>query len=121
MTRVLADLGKRHAIGAITNGNADVNRIGIGHLFEFVVTPAEAGAAKPASAIFEYALGQAGASAESVAHVGDDPLRDIAGAAAVGMRTVWMNPSGLPWPDAGRPDAEVRTLDALLPVIEAWR
>ena len=78
-TRVLGELGKRHAIGAITNGNADVHRIGIGHLFDFVVTPAEAGAAKPASAIFELALRQAGAPAQSVVHVGDDPLRDVRG------------------------------------------
>ena len=120
-TRVLGELRKRHAIGAITNGNADVNRIGIGHLFDFVVTPADAGASKPAPDIFEFALRQAGAPAENMVHVGDDPLRDIAGAAAVGMRTVWMNPSGLPWPDAGRPDAEIRTLDTLLSVINAWR
>ena len=51
-TRVLGHLGERHAIGAITNGNADVHHIGIGHHFDFVVTPAEAGAAKPDAAIF---------------------------------------------------------------------
>ena len=120
-TRVLGELGKRHAIGAITNGNADVHHIGIGHLFDFVVTPAEAGAAKPAPAIFELALRQAGAPAQSVVHVGDDPLRDVAGAAAVGMRTVWMNPAGLPWSDAARPDAEIRSLDTLPSVMGAWR
>lgn len=120
-TRVLGELGKRHAIGAITNGNADVHHIGIGHLFDFVVTPADAGASKPAPDIFEFALRQVDAPARSVVHVGDDPLRDIAGAAAVGMRTVWMNPTGLPWPDAGRPDAEIRSLDTLLSVMGAWR
>ena len=120
-TRVLGELGKRHAIGAITNGNADVHHIGIGHLFDFVVTPAEAGASKPAPDIFEHALRRVDAPAENVVHVGDDPLRDIAGAAAVGMRTVWMNPSGLPWRDAGRPDAEIRSLGTLLSVIDAWR
>ena len=119
-TRVLGRLGERHAIGAITNGNADVNHIGIGHLFDFVVTPADAGAAKPAADIFEFALKAAGASAKTVVHVGDDPRRDIAGAAAVGMRTVWMNPSGLPWAGAGRPDAEIRTLDSLISIIDAW-
>ena len=56
VTRVLGKLGERYSIGAITNGNADVHRIGIGHHFDFVVTPAEAGAAKPDSAIFECAL-----------------------------------------------------------------
>ena len=118
--RVLGKLGEHHAIGAITNGNADVHRIGIGHHFDFVVTPAEAGAAKPDSAIFELALDAAGAPPGSVAHVGDDPVRDVAGAAAIGLRTVWMNPEGRPWPGERRPDAEIGSLDSLLCVIDAW-
>ena len=108
--RVLGELGERFAVGAITNGNADVNHIGIGHLFDFVVTPARAGAAKPESAIFELALSTAGARPESAVHVGDDPMRDIAGAAALGIRTVWMNPQGREWPLASQPDAEIRSL-----------
>ena len=118
--RVLDKLGERYAIGAITNGNADVHRIGIGHHFDFVVTPAEAGAAKPDSAIFELALHAAGASPGSVVHVGDDPVRDVSGAAAIGLRTVWMNPEGRTWPGEKRPDAEIRSLEALLSVIDAW-
>jgi len=118
--RVLGKLGERYAIGAITNGNADVHQIGIGHHFDFVVTPAEAGAAKPDSAIFELALDAAGASPGSVVHVGDDPVRDVSGAAAIGLRTVWMNPEGRTWPGERRPDAEIRSLEVLLSVIDAW-
>ena len=118
--RVLGKLGERFAIGAITNGNADVHRIGIGHHFDFVVTPAEAGAAKPDSTIFQFALNAAGAAPESVVHVGDDPMRDVAGAAAMGLRTVWMNPEGRPWPGEKRPDAEIRCLDSLVSVVDAW-
>ena len=120
VTHVLGKLGERYAIGAITNGNADVHRIGIGHHFDFVVTPAEAGAAKPDSTIFEFALSAAGASPANVVHVGDDPVRDVAGAAAIGLRTVWMNPAGSPWLGEGRPDAEIRRLDSLIPVVDAW-
>ena len=120
VTRVLGRLGERYAIGAITNGNADVHHIGIGHHFDFVVTPAEAGAAKPDPAIFEYALDAAGAAPESIVHVGDDPMRDVAGAAASGLRTVWMNPEGRPWPGERPPDAEIRSLGTLISVIDAW-
>ena len=119
-TRVLGTLSERYSIGAITNGNADVHHIGIGHHFDFVVTPAEAGAAKPDSAIFEFALNAAGASPESVVHVGDDPMRDVAGAAALGLRTVWMNPQGQLWPHEVPPDAEIRTLAALVSIVDAW-
>ena len=120
VTHVLGKLGERYAIGAITNGNADVHRIGIGHHFDFVVTPAEAGAAKPDSTIFEFALSAAGAPPADMVHVGDDPVRDVAGAAAIGLRTVWMNPAGSPWLGEGRPDAEIRRLDSLIPVVDAW-
>ena len=120
VTRVLGALGERYTVGAVTNGNADVHRIGIGRHFDFVVTPAEAGAAKPDSAIFECALSAAGASPGSVVHVGDDPMRDVAGAAALGLRTVWMNPEGRPWPEGARPDAEIRALHALPSIIDAW-
>ena len=116
----LGRLGERFTVGAITNGNADVHRIGIGRHFDFVVTPAEAGAAKPDRAIFECALDAAGAPPETVVHVGDDPARDVAGAAAMGIRTVWMNPEGRSWPEGTPPDAEIRSLDMLVPVIDAW-
>ena len=121
VSRVLCRLGERYLMGVITNGNADVHHIGIGHHFDFVVTPAEAGAAKPDSTIFEHALSAAGAAPETVVHVGDDPVRDVAGAAALGLRTVWMNPAGNPWPGRTPPDAEIRSLDDLVSVIDAWR
>ena len=120
VSAALGRLGERYAIGAITNGNADVHHIGIGHHFDFVVTPAEAGAAKPDPAIFEFALNAAGAVSEAAVHVGDDPMRDVAGAAALGIRTVWMNPEGRLWPETTPPDAEIRSLDALVPIIEGW-
>ena len=118
--RVLDALGRRCTIGVITNGNADVQRIGIGHHFDFVATPAEAGAAKPDSAIFKLALDACGMAPERVVHVGDDPVRDVAGAAAAGLRTVWMNPDGRPWPGETRPDAEIRSLASLLSVVDGW-
>jgi len=114
---VLGRLKERYAIGAITNGNADVHYIGIGHYFDFVVTAASAGAAKPMPEIFRVALDAARVSAERAVHVGDDPERDVRGAAAVGMRTVWVNVDGSPWEGEGRPDAEIRTLEELVGVL----
>ena len=100
-------------MGAITNGNADVHYIGIGHYFDFVVTSAGAGAAKPSRAIFEKALDHAEVPASQAVHVGDDPITDIRGAREAGMRTVWFNPAGDPWPSGPRPDAEINSLRRL--------
>ncbi len=117
----LDGMRERYAVGAITNGNADVHHIGIGHYFDFVITAAGAGAAKPKAAIFHAALAAAGVEARHAVHVGDDPKRDVQGANAVGMRTVWVNVNVTPWPGGPPPDAEIRTLDELEPLLERWR
>ncbi len=117
---VLDGMRERYAVGAITNGNADVHQIGIGHCFDFVITSAQAGAAKPKPEIFYAALTAAGVEASHAVHVGDDPERDVHGANAVGMRTVWVNANATPWPGGPPPDAEIRTLDELESVLERW-
>lgn len=118
---LLDGMRDRYAVGAITNGNADVHHIGIGHYFDFVITAARAGAAKPKPAIFHAALDAAGVEASDAAHVGDDPKRDIRGAQAVGMRTVWVNAGADPWPGGPPPDEEIRSIDELQPILDRWR
>lgn len=109
----LSRLRSRFAVGAITNGNADVHYIGIAHYFDFVMTSAAAGAAKPSPVIFEKALAQARVKPVEAVHVGDDPITDIRGAKEAGMRTVWFNPAKNAWPAGPRPDAEISSLGQL--------
>ncbi len=109
----LESLKQRYRIGVITNGNACVEFIGIGHYFDFVVSSERAGKAKPAPDIFHLALEEAGSDASAVVHVGDDPRNDVLGAQAVGMRTIWFNPSLEPWPGGQTPDAVIRRLSEL--------
>ncbi|HSS64782.1 MAG TPA: HAD family hydrolase [Gammaproteobacteria bacterium] len=118
---LLPELKQSYTVGAITNGNADVHYIGVGHLFDFVVNAAEAGAAKPSPVIFNQALQHAGISADDAVHVGDDPVTDVRGANEAGMRTVWFNPERGPWPSGPRPDAEIASLPDLKGVLERWR
>ena len=106
----LERLKGRYVLGAITNGNADVHHIGIGGYFDFFVTAARAGAAKPHPDIFTAALDEAGTAARETVHVGDDPVRDVIGAARVGMRTLWVNPHGSPAPEGCTPDGTVRSV-----------
>jgi putative hydrolase of the HAD superfamily len=95
----------------ITNGNADLERIGIARFFERVVHARLAGALKPDPAIFGQLLGGTGLRPGTVAHVGDDPHADVAGARTAGMRSVWLNRAGAAWPsDPPGPDHEVRSL-----------
>jgi putative hydrolase of the HAD superfamily len=65
-----------------------LERLGIAGAFSTVVTPADAGAAKPDPAIFELALDRLGVRPERALHIGDGE-RDEAGARAVGMYFEW--------------------------------
>ena len=82
-----------------------------------MVTSEEAGAEKPAARIFETALERAGARPEEAVMVGDDPETDIAGAAALGMRSIqtleFTSKEASP-----RADRVVGALAEVLPILE---
>ena len=104
----LAALAQRFTLIAVTNGNASLDKIGIGDLFHGHVNAAMAGAAKPARPIFDAAVVAGGASAAETLHVGDHPLFDIHGARDAGLRTAWVNRNGGEWPgEYAVPDLEV--------------
>jgi putative hydrolase of the HAD superfamily len=110
----LVSLRERFVLVAVTNGNADLDKIGIRDLFDGVVSAAMAGAAKPAQPIFDMAVEAGGANAAQTLHVGDHPLYDVHGARNAGLKAVWVNRSGDEWPDEYHaPDGEVRHLGEL--------
>ena len=107
-------LKERFVVIAVTNGNANLERIGIGDLFDGVVSAASAGAAKPQRPIFDAAVKAGGATAEQTLHVGDHPLYDVHGARDAGLRAVWVNRNGDQWPaEYNAPDAEIRHVGEL--------
>lgn len=104
----LETLNEHFVVIALTNGNANLEAIGIDHLFSEVVTAAMAGAAKPARQVFDLAVEIGGASAEQTLHVGDHPLYDVDGARGAGLRTAWVNRTDNAWPDEfEKPELEV--------------
>lgn len=114
----LLALRKRFVLVAVTNGNANLEKIGIRELFDDVVSAAMAGAAKPARPIFDMAVAAGGASATQTLHVGDHPLYDVHGARDAGLHAVWVNRNGEAWPDEYlEPDAEVRHVGELLDLL----
>lgn len=120
---VLGALAGRYALGGLTNGNADIARIGLDSVLRFCVTAREVGFAKPHPAIFAAACTATGIAPHQVLHVGDDPERDVHGARAAGMRTVWVNRDARPWPGGAPADAEVCDLHGLLGLLDgdtAW-
>jgi len=111
----LSRLRARYRLFAISNGNADLHRCGIGDLFAGHVTAIAAGAAKPDARIYAALLEMAGVEAGQVLHIGDDPLADVIGATRAGMQAVWLNRDGREWPNAfAAPPRTVATLAEIM-------
>ncbi len=105
-------LRSRYRLFALSNGNADLHRCGIGNLFDGHVTAIAAGAAKPDARIYAALIRMAGVSAAEILHVGDDPLADVDGARQAGMQTLWLNRRGdREWPaELAPPTRTISTL-----------
>ena len=114
---ILDTLKQDFKIGAITNGNADIETIGLAEQFDFVLTSAMAGYSKPHKNIWHCAFNLADCEANEIIHVGDDPIRDIEGASNMGMKTIWANIFERQWQDKFLPDGEVIRLIELPDVV----
>jgi len=107
---VLAELASRYLLGALSNGNADVFRLGLGDFFSFDYSAAKVGAGKPAPDMFHAALEHAGAEPDQMVHVGDHPEDDIRAAANLGIHTVWVNLTGECYPEDAPETVQVTDL-----------
>ena len=116
----LAWLAERFPVVALSNGNADVHRVGIGRYFHAAIGAAQVGAGKPDARIFQAGAQAAGVQPGEVLHVGDDALLDGAGALRAGMQSAWVNRARMPWPDdAGRqPHLVVHELTQLCQLLD---
>lgn len=114
----LQRIAARWPVASLTNGNADLQRIGIHTHFAHHVCARDTGAAKPDVRIFHTAAARLGVAPGEVLHVGDDPQMDVAGARAAGMRVAWINRERQPWPAALGAPPELDAAD--LGVVADW-
>ena len=115
----LERLRTRYRLFTVSNGNADLGRIGLAHYFERSVAARLAGALKPDPAIFHKAIEGTDLAPAEVAYVGDDPELDVVGARGAGMRAIWINRERTDWPvEFSPPDHCVRSLAELVDWLE---
>lgn len=106
-------LSARYPLVALSNGNADVQRVGIGHHFQAAISAREFGVGKPDPRIFHAAAGAVDLRPESVLHVGDDATLDVLGALNAGMQTAWINRTDHLWPHEAQPHVTLGSLGEL--------
>lgn len=113
----LEELSSRYPLYALSNGNADIQRVGLGHIFGEHLSAASVGHAKPHPAMYLEALRRAKVQPYEAIHIGDHPVQDIQAAHDLGMKTIWINWLNYPWPLDFQPDATVTSFEELLEAI----
>lgn len=116
----LARLRAKLPLASISNGNADLQVIGIADHFVARLHSRDYGVPKPDARFFHAACNALNLQPHEVLHVGDHPELDAAGAMRAGMRACWLNRDGARWPHADtKPDLEFTTLIELADWLDA--
>ena len=80
-----------YSLGVVTNGNADLQVIGIDNLFDYIFSAADLNAHKPDPVMFEAVINRTGLRAEEICHIGDHPINDVKASLDFGMTPIWFN------------------------------
>jgi putative hydrolase of the HAD superfamily len=106
-------LSTRFPLVCVSNGNADVERIGIGRYFRASISAREFGVGKPDPRIFHAAAGAVDVTPEDMLHIGDDATLDALGALNAGMQAAWINRADHMWPHELEPHVTLTSLAQL--------
>ena len=95
----LARLRQRYPLASLSNGNADLARIGLAQHFAVSLNARQIGAGKPHPRCFTRLAEELRLAPHQILYVGDEPLLDVQAAQAAGCRGAWMNRRTTAWPD----------------------
>jgi FMN hydrolase / 5-amino-6-(5-phospho-D-ribitylamino)uracil phosphatase len=88
---LLAELAQQYRLIAMTNGNACVNKMGIGEHFAFSLHAGPDGRMKPFPDMYHTAAERLQVSPEQILHIGDSPRADVMGALTAGCQAAWLD------------------------------
>ncbi|PJC84975.1 2-haloalkanoic acid dehalogenase [Vibrio sp. HA2012] len=89
--RVMAELARHFPLVAITNGNVNPHKIGLGDYFQLILQAGPDGRSKPFSDMFSQAADFLSLSPRQILHVGDHLRTDVTGALQAGFQACWIN------------------------------
>jgi putative hydrolase of the HAD superfamily len=91
-----------------------LERLGLSSRIDAALVSAVEGVEKPDPALFARALARLGVGAREAVHVGDHPVKDVAGAASAGIRPILLDRAGAGAPRGVEAIRSLRELDDLL-------
>ncbi len=94
----LETLRSRFPLATLSNGNADLARIGLSEFFVLSLNARQIGVGKPHPRCFERLASELRLEPREILYVGDDPVLDVEAARAAGLPTAWVNRFALEWP-----------------------
>jgi len=119
---ILQKLKGKFKLGLITNGAPDlqwkkINGGNLKHYFDFIAVSGEQGYAKPDSRFFDIVVNALVSTSERTIMIGDNLRTDIKGGLDYGLKTIWINRSGIKNNDI-KPDYEITNLLELISILK---
>jgi FMN hydrolase / 5-amino-6-(5-phospho-D-ribitylamino)uracil phosphatase len=108
----LERLRSKYLLASLSNGNADLARIGLAEFFVLSLNARQIGVGKPHPRCFERLARELRLEPHDILYVGDDPVLDVQAARAAGLKTAWINRFAQHWPPAIVP-ADIAVTDCI--------
>ena len=89
--QLLSALAQRYQLVAITNGNACIDKMGIGELFQFSLQAGPDGRMKPYADLYLAAAKRLQILPAHILHIGDSHRADVMGALNAGCQAAWLD------------------------------
>lgn len=114
---VLQQLKNHYCLVALTNGNAEPDKIGLKGVFKYHIKPHKNLKMKPDKSLFKAMQSQLNVAAQEILHLGDSPQTDVSGALNSGWQAGWFNPLKKSYPGRQLPHFEYHDSDDLLALL----
>ena len=108
-------------LAVVSNGNTDLDAMGIEHFFDEIVLGPRVGTAKPHEDIYRLVEARLGLGPDRLVCVGDDQEKDVTAPQRFGWRGVWNRRDGEELAAGCAPDATVSLLTELPQIVAGWR
>ncbi|MCW8956868.1 MAG: HAD family hydrolase [Gammaproteobacteria bacterium] len=111
-------LRERFKLVALTNGNAEVSRVGLAEYFDLQISAADVEQGKPHPAMFIEAMTRLQMAPEQTVHIGDHAIHDVYGAHNAHIGSIWVNRSQQTWQETEfQADFEVSNLHQVVSLL----